>query len=205
MKIPAKNTMKTPDAVLRTTNRDKIVEAAIQCFVEAGIAQTSVRDIAQRAGVSQGNMYNHFRSKDALIAEIARLDGEDMQTVLDAAKGLDPVPALRAMGRAYLALAARPADAVLALEIMVVALRAPDVAQGFGAGRGKVRQKMVDLITDGQAAGTVAHALPAPETVAAMLEALDGLGLRLGLEDRPVTRAETAVLDRMLEALLGPE
>lgn len=197
--------MKKPDTPPRPTNRDKITRAAIHCFVETGIAQSSVRDIAEQAGVSQGNMYNHFRSKDALIAEIARLDGAEMQTVLDAAEGLDPVPALWAMCRAYLALAARPADAVLTLEIAVQALRNPEVAQAFDTGRARVRQAMETLVQRAQADGTCPTGLPARDLVAALLETIDGLGLRLGLENRTARPAETAILNRMLAALLGDE
>jgi AcrR family transcriptional regulator len=44
----------------------RIEEAALRLFVERGIAETSVREIAQAAGVSQGAMYNHYPSKEEL-------------------------------------------------------------------------------------------------------------------------------------------
>ncbi|MDC5518787.1 TetR/AcrR family transcriptional regulator, partial [Acinetobacter baumannii] len=49
--------------------RALIVQAALQCFVERGFHCTSMRDIAQAASVSLGNLYNHFDGKEALIAE----------------------------------------------------------------------------------------------------------------------------------------
>lgn len=52
-------------------NRDKIVEAALHSFTHKGFHQTSMRDIALAAGVSVGNLYNHFAGKEALIDEIA--------------------------------------------------------------------------------------------------------------------------------------
>lgn len=55
-------------------NREKIVEAALHSFTQKGFHQTSMRDIAQAAGVSVGNLYNHFTGKEALIGEIALLE-----------------------------------------------------------------------------------------------------------------------------------
>lgn len=55
-------------------NREKIVEAALHSFTHQGFHQTSMRDIAQAAGVSVGNLYNHFSGKEALIGEIALLE-----------------------------------------------------------------------------------------------------------------------------------
>ncbi len=46
--------------------RERIERAALRLFVQGGVAETSIRDIAVEAGVSQGAMYNHYRSKDEL-------------------------------------------------------------------------------------------------------------------------------------------
>ena len=46
--------------------RSRIERAALKHFVEKGIAETSIRDIATEADISLGAMYNHFKSKDEL-------------------------------------------------------------------------------------------------------------------------------------------
>jgi AcrR family transcriptional regulator len=46
--------------------RARIERAALKLFVEQGIAETSIRDIAESAGLSLGAMYNHFESKEEL-------------------------------------------------------------------------------------------------------------------------------------------
>src|SRR4029079_13906298 len=46
--------------------RTRIERAALKHFVEQGIAETSIRDIAETAGMSLGAMYNHFESKEEL-------------------------------------------------------------------------------------------------------------------------------------------
>lgn len=46
--------------------RRRIEEAAVSLFAEEGIDAISIRRIAERAGVSQGAMYNHYAAKDDL-------------------------------------------------------------------------------------------------------------------------------------------
>ena len=50
----------------RAETRDRILEAAIAAFAERGFEAASTRDIATRAGVNQGLLTYHFKSKDAL-------------------------------------------------------------------------------------------------------------------------------------------
>jgi AcrR family transcriptional regulator len=47
--------------------RTKIEEAALRLFVEQGVAETGIREIAAAAGVSEGAMYRHYPSKEALV------------------------------------------------------------------------------------------------------------------------------------------
>lgn len=46
--------------------RNSIMEAAIALFAEQGFHGTTMRDIAQRAGVSQGLLHHHFGNKERL-------------------------------------------------------------------------------------------------------------------------------------------
>ena len=50
----------------RETTRARIVAAAVAAFAEQGFAASATRDIAARAGVTQGLVTYHFASKDAL-------------------------------------------------------------------------------------------------------------------------------------------
>jgi AcrR family transcriptional regulator len=47
--------------------RDRIEQAAVRLFVEEGVAETSVRDIARAVGLSEGALYRHFEGKDELV------------------------------------------------------------------------------------------------------------------------------------------
>jgi AcrR family transcriptional regulator len=46
---------------------DRIEQAAVHLFVEKGVAETTIKDIARAVGVSEGALYRHFESKDELV------------------------------------------------------------------------------------------------------------------------------------------
>lgn len=63
---------RTPDQFqeLREATKHKIFESALELFAEAGYHTTSISQIAKKAGISKGLMYNYFESKDQLLKEI---------------------------------------------------------------------------------------------------------------------------------------
>ena len=56
---------------MRETTRQKIEAAALSLFARNGLS-VKVGEIAGTAGVSQGLLYSHYQSKDALIVELIR-------------------------------------------------------------------------------------------------------------------------------------
>ncbi len=50
--------------------RIQIEDAAIELFMENGYHGTSMRQIAERAGLALGGIYNHFKSKDEIFEAI---------------------------------------------------------------------------------------------------------------------------------------
>src|SRR5437660_11528300 len=47
--------------------RRKIYDAALQLFREKGFEETTMRDVAQKAGVALGAAYYYFSSKEAIV------------------------------------------------------------------------------------------------------------------------------------------
>lgn len=54
----------------RQERNDLILDCAAALFAEKGIAATTVRDIAGRAGILSGSLYHYFASKDAMADHI---------------------------------------------------------------------------------------------------------------------------------------
>lgn len=50
--------------------KGRIEEAAKQLFIKQGFHATSMRDIAARTGTSLGNLYNYYRTKEAILESI---------------------------------------------------------------------------------------------------------------------------------------
>lgn len=50
--------------------RREIILAALNCFSELGLAETSMAEIRRRSHASTGSIYHHFKSKDQLAAEV---------------------------------------------------------------------------------------------------------------------------------------
>lgn len=59
-------------AAAPTDRRDKILEAALVCFVTEGFHGTAVPEVSKRAGVATGTIYHHFPSKEALVNAVFR-------------------------------------------------------------------------------------------------------------------------------------
>lgn len=52
------------------SRKEKIEEAARELFIRQGFHATSMRDIAKGAGVSLGNLYNYYETKEAIFESI---------------------------------------------------------------------------------------------------------------------------------------
>jgi AcrR family transcriptional regulator len=50
--------------------RDEILALAATMFAERGFATTTVREIAEAAGILSGSLYHHFDSKESMVDEI---------------------------------------------------------------------------------------------------------------------------------------
>jgi AcrR family transcriptional regulator len=48
-------------------SRQQILDAALKLFSHKGYGATSVRDIAEEAGLSKGNVYHHFPDKETIF------------------------------------------------------------------------------------------------------------------------------------------
>lgn len=75
---------------IRLATRQRLLDAAMRCFASKGFAGTSIRDIAQAAGVATGLLYTHFDSKDTLLLSVFAQSMQQVQSTF--AEALNPAP-----------------------------------------------------------------------------------------------------------------
>jgi AcrR family transcriptional regulator len=54
------------------TRRDELLTLAATMMAERGLRATTVRDIADAAGILSGSLYHHFKSKEQMVEEVLR-------------------------------------------------------------------------------------------------------------------------------------
>jgi len=108
--------------------RQRLVDTALRLFREEGYEKTTMRAIAQAAGVSVGNAYYYFASKDDLIHELYRsLQDEHRERALPLLRegntlgdllrtifhtGVDVMAPYHGFGSSFLSVALPPSSAV---------------------------------------------------------------------------------------------
>ncbi|MBD3787704.1 MAG: TetR/AcrR family transcriptional regulator [Sphingomonadales bacterium] len=66
------------------TTRDQIIETADRLFYHGGFEATSFADIAEAVGISRGNFYHHFKTKDAILEAVVTLRLARTRAMLEA-------------------------------------------------------------------------------------------------------------------------
>jgi AcrR family transcriptional regulator len=137
----------------RADRRDQLLDTAQDVFVDRGFGPASMDDVAEHAGVTKPVLYDHFGSKDGLLAAILQRAGDQMlEATVGAVAGLDPEQALADGLTAYFRFVDDHAGAwsLLLREV------APGTA-AFAAVE-QIRQVQVDSI-----AALIERQLPAPD------------------------------------------
>ncbi len=170
--------------------REQILEAALARFVENGYHQTGVRDIAERAGVSVGNVYNHFPSKHHILVEVAELERIEFDRFRRLLAPSDP-PASETLHRfvsEYVTFLATPENLILAIELTSEAIRQPDIGELFVANREGLAASLTSVLERGVETGELRADLDASGTARLILELVEGAAYRSLLGDNPVQR-----------------
>jgi AcrR family transcriptional regulator len=169
-------------AIPREVQRRRLIEAAFRVFERNRYERTSVADIVGEAGMSSRSFYDHFGSKEDLVAEMVAEIGERL---------LDEVAEVMAETPENVE---RNADVALGVFLDGLPVSAIDLERlGGDAGRriGEVRRRIVQRLTNlthaymGRllAKGLVSR-LPERPEVELILTGIEGMCLRYYSEGR---------------------
>jgi AcrR family transcriptional regulator len=97
-----------------SARREELLALAARMFAERGLRTTTVRDIADAAGILSGSLYHHFDSKESMVDEILRefLDSLFGRYRAIVAEGMGPRQTLEAIVVASFEAIDRQHDAV---------------------------------------------------------------------------------------------
>jgi AcrR family transcriptional regulator len=89
-----------------------ILEAAEQLFAEEGYANTTIRRVAGRAGLSVGTIYLYYGNKEELYSELFREQLDSFSAITEPLRQEEPLAALRGLINSYLDYSVRKAKLV---------------------------------------------------------------------------------------------
>src|SRR3982751_6736646 len=72
--------------------REELLRIAGALFAERGFKNTTVRDIADTAGILSGSLYHHFDSKESMVDELLNTFQTQLWTSYDAIEASDRSP-----------------------------------------------------------------------------------------------------------------
>src|SRR5712672_1263343 len=127
--------MRRANAQAQSDRRAEILAAAQRCFVRWGFHGASRQDICAEAGMSPGNLYRYFPSKEALVAGIAERDRAEVAKQFAGADLSDGLFAV--------------------LEVMAEARRNPEIARISAAFDADIRKWLGDLFRAAAARGDI--------------------------------------------------
>jgi len=144
-----------PKAVAKT--RDKIHAAAVELFTKQGFHGTGMRQIAKQAGVSLGNLYNHHKSKEELLASLLEefeerytAPGTPLAKAMAEFQGLED---LERIGEASRAQVRRFYDYIRLIYVDVVELEGEHIRRLFGGMRKRYEENLGERLDALRAAG----------------------------------------------------
>ncbi|MEV4318330.1 helix-turn-helix domain-containing protein [Actinocrispum sp. NPDC049592] len=131
----------------RSDTRSRIQEVALELFAEQGYDKTSLREIAERLGVTKAALYYHFKTKEEIVTSLFEAAFAGINRLVDWAAEREPTPENR---RELLRLYAHGVSDGQAFRLMRLMQDSQHTLRELAAGhRGRERmQELVDFLVD---------------------------------------------------------
>jgi AcrR family transcriptional regulator len=184
--------------------RDALLDAAARCFARAGFHRTTMQEVAQEAGMSPGNLYRYYPSKDALVAGLTGRDraavAEDFAR-LQTAEG-DFLENFRELGRKHLEY--QPQEkAKICVEIWAEAARNPAIAALNAEFDREIDGHFVSLFEAAKARGDIHPSVDTRAAASIIGKLGDGLFVRRAMAADFDARREIDEVFTVIAALLS--
>jgi AcrR family transcriptional regulator len=170
--------MRHANAQLQSDRRAEILDAARICFARSGFHQTSMQEICVQAGMSPGNLYRYFRSKEAIIAGIAERDRAEVAEQFSQAEfAPDFFVALEAMARHHFA-ERSDVDVALCAELMTESRRNPEIGRIYRNFDADVKARLIGMLQQAAERGDISRDVDLEAAVSLLMTIADGVWWR---------------------------
>ena len=191
-------------AVKRAPERDRraeILAAAERAFVRNGFHGASMALVAEEAGMSAGNLYRYFPSKEAMVEGLCMVDQEERAASFAALANAPSVFEAMAYGLRQHLLCKPAEKAAMILEVWAEGARNPRIAEIGRAIDADVTAGLSKVFEAAKASGE-AHASLDPAFAARVVYTLvSGLFRRIAHESAFDVEAEAAMMLGVVRAL----
>jgi TetR/AcrR family transcriptional regulator, repressor for uid operon len=155
--------------------KNRILDAAERCFALTGFHKATMQDVATECGMSPGNLYRYFASKDDVVAGMAERDRERfMADVVHLKAAPDPRATFEALGRHHLVEEPRE-KAVLMMELWAEGARNPRIGDICRFMDTEVHGIMTAFVEHWRRTEGVSAPTPAADVASLMMILSDGI------------------------------
>jgi AcrR family transcriptional regulator len=194
--------MRRASVQVQTDRRLGILDAAQRCFARSGFHGASMQDICAEAGMSAGNLYRYFPSKEAIIAGICERNRAE---AADSFLSVDHAPAffdgLAGLARHHLV--DRPDEhAALCAEILAESLRNPQIARMHEEVEADIKARLIDMLRRAAARGEISAELDLENAATMLMVLADGMSWRRASDRSFSANAMLPYMMHMVHCLL---
>jgi len=171
----------------RRSTRNVVLSAGSKLFIERGFSACGVQDITDAAGVPKGSFYNHFKSKEALAAEVLAEYGKGTtdRSILSNRK-LPPLARLKKHFAALNDHFSQCHDGCLVGKFMAeVSEDTPQIRNELLRVLTLWGEQISAVIAEGQQQGSIRSDLKASELANFLIDSYEGAILRTRVEKNP--------------------
>jgi AcrR family transcriptional regulator len=189
----------------QSDRRTEILDAAERCFARAGFHRASMQDICGEAGMSPGNLYRYFPSKEALIAGICernRADAVASFALVDQAPNF--FDGLAGLARHHL-VDRTDAEIGLCAEIMAESRRHPDIAKLYQGIEHDIKDRIATMLRNAAERGEIRSGLDLDAAATVLMVLGDGMSWRRSVDPAFDAEAALPLILQMVRCLLAKQ
>jgi AcrR family transcriptional regulator len=174
--------MRRANAQLQSDRRTEILDAAERCFARSGFHGASMQEICSEAGMSPGNLYRYFASKEALIAGISeRNRAEAVASFALVDQSPEFFEGLAGLARYHL-VDRTDSEVALCAEIMSESRRNPEVARLYHGIEGDIKARLAAMLRLAVERGEIRSDLDVEAAATVLMVLGDGMSWRRSVE-----------------------